>query len=108
MTRVGDDGLTTLERKAKLQRERAAAESGSRPALRDATVVLQILQNSVDEELQAYQAYEQRAEQIREMTTIPHLRKQVIERLKEIMLDEDEHFRELKKLAQLIEGATEG
>jgi rubrerythrin len=110
--RIGDDGLTRLERKAKLQAggEIAKAEEAERVeelrsgALKDSARVLEILNKSMDEEVQAYTVYEQRAEQIREMTTIPHLRREVVALLKELIADENDHFRKLKAMAQLIEG----
>lgn len=115
--KIGDDGLTREERKAKLERERqvgmtarfaksvlSGMEERSQAGLRDAGIILDMLKKSMDEEVQAYTVYEQRADEIRQMTTIPHLRKQALELLKELIADENDHFRKLKALAQLIEG----
>lgn len=110
--RIGDDGLTREQRKANLQaggemaraEEAEGVESLRAGALADSVRVLKILNKSMDEEVQAYTVYEQRAEQIREMTTIPHLRKLALALLKELIADENDHHMKLKGLAILIEG----
>lgn len=109
--RIGDDGLTREQRKSKLQAggEIAKAEEAEKVknlrsgALRDATLLLDMLKKSMAEEVSAYTAYEKREERIRDMTTIPHLRKLASALLKETMVDERDHFRKLKALADLIE-----